>query len=292
MTTAIVTGGNAGIGYFVSEQLAQRGIRVITAGRSEQKADVAAAAIRARCPSADLGFVRLDLSSLASVTSAAASLSSLGPIDILVDNAGLTGGSRRRETTADGLELMVGTNAYGHFALMAQLWPSLSPDARVVGLGSLSTRLARADLADPEQKNGNYSLSRGYATSKHFVHAIAFELDRRLRGSGSGIRSVLAHPGFAMDSLGSQRHGITDTGSFGVRFGEHLMGFMAQGKDRGALPVVHAALHGEGGEFWGPSASVKGRPALARPVAQSAAPAFTAEVWHLAEQATGLRFPL
>jgi hypothetical protein len=66
--TFVVTGGNAGIGYFVSEQLAAAGARIVLACRSPQKADVAARSIRAHAPEADIAVVRLDLSSLASAS--------------------------------------------------------------------------------------------------------------------------------------------------------------------------------------------------------------------------------
>ncbi|HWM33784.1 MAG TPA: SDR family NAD(P)-dependent oxidoreductase, partial [Pseudolysinimonas sp.] len=45
--TIVVTGGNAGIGYFTAEQLARAGARVVLASRSEAKARTAIAAIRA-----------------------------------------------------------------------------------------------------------------------------------------------------------------------------------------------------------------------------------------------------
>jgi hypothetical protein len=55
---------------------------------------------------------------------------------------------------------------------------------------------------------------------------------------------------------------------------------------------VRAAIDpdAEGGQFYGPRRSVTGPPVLATPVAQSADPAFGAEFWRLAEQATGVQF--
>lgn len=285
--TVVVTGAGRGVGYFVAEQLAAAGARVILTTRGET---TALDAIRSRVPGALVEQVTLELGSLASIRQAAGELAGLGPIDVLVNNAGKTGGSRHRETTDDGLEIMVGTNAYGPFALTALLLPAVT--GRVVNLGSMSTRLARADLADFEQADGTYSLSKAYAYSKHGVHAFALELDRRLRASGSGIRSILAHPGFALDGSASARPGITDRNSAGQRFVERLLRPVAHGKDRGAWPVVRAAIDPDaaGGEFYGPSRSVTGPPVVGKPVPQSADPAFGAEFWRLAEQATGVKF--
>ena len=137
-------------------------------------------------------------------------------IDLLINNGGLTDPPRRRETTDDGLERTVATNAYGPFALTALLFPRLTASARVVWLGSLSTRLAKADPADLEQRNRKYDRSLAYATSKHLDHAFAFELQRRVDAAGSSIRSLLAHPGFALNAPSSPRAGITDLASRGT----------------------------------------------------------------------------
>ena len=290
--TAVVTGAGRGVGYFVAEGLAAAGARVIITTRTAADAVTAAESIRANVPGAIVESVILDLASLESVRTAAAELRALGPIDILINNGGKTSGSRTRETTADGLEIMVGTNAYGPFALTALLMPALSPTARIVSLGSLSTQLKKADLSDLEQSGGKYSMSTAYAYSKHGMHALAFELDRRLRASGSGISSVLAHPGFALDANSVPRPGINDRSSAAQRFGEKLMRPFAHGKDRGAWPVLRAATDpdAQGGQFYGPHRSVTGRPVLATPVPQSADPAFGAEFWRLAEKATGVQF--
>ncbi len=290
--TVVVTGAGRGVGYFVAEQLAGAGARVIMTTRTKADADAAAAALRAEVPSARLEFVTLDLASLASIRTAAQELSSLGPIDVLINNAGKTSGAKHRETTADGLEVMVGTNAYGPFALTALLFPTLAPHARVISLGSLATRLTKADLADLEQKSGGYSVSKAYAFSKHAVHAFAFELDRRLRDAGSGIESLLAHPGFALDGSAPRRPGVTDRSSVGQLFVERLLRPIAHGKNRGAWPVVRAATDptAEGGEFFGPSKSTTGPPAVVKPIAQSLDAAFGTEFWRLAEVATGVTF--
>jgi len=289
--TIVVTGGNGGIGYFLSEQLAGAGATVIMASRSKDKADVAAASIRERVPGADIGFVRLDLSSLGSVREAAEQIRKLDRVDVLINNAGATSGSKRRVTTEDGLEFVVGTNAFGPFALTALTFPALRDGARVVGLGSMATRLVKADIGNLQSERGKYNFFRAYGYSKHAMHAFAFELQRRLTAAGRGVESLLAHPGFALDGLAARRPGVNDI-SGGKRFGEVLSGVMAHGKDRGAWPVVRAAIdpNARGGEFYGPKRSVSGAPTLVQPVASSADPAFGAEFWSQAEAATGIPF--
>ena len=288
--TFVVTGGNAGIGYFTAEQLASTGARVILASRSAEKAERAIASIGERVAGADLDFVTLDLSSLSSVASAATALRAHGPIDGLINNAGLVSPPARRATTSDGHEIVVGSNFFGHFALTAQLWPALTPTGRVVGLGSMATRLVRLDPSDL-LSDRSYRPFRAYAFSKHAVHGFAFELDRRIRAAGLARLSLLAHPGFSVDGLSERRPGINDI-SRGERLRDGLLALAAQGKHQGAWPTVRAALDpdAESGQFYGPSRNMSGPPVAIAPVASSATPEFGAHLWALAEERTSVTF--
>ena len=288
--TFVVTGGNAGIGYFTAEQLASAGARVVLASRSAEKARRAVASISAQVPGAALEIVPLDLSSLSSVADAAARLRALGPLDGLINNAGLVSPPARRATTEDGHELIVGTNFFGHFALTAQLWPAMSPTARVVGLGSMATRLVRLDPSDL-LSDRRYRPFRAYAFSKHAVHGFAFELDRRIRAAGEHRLSLLAHPGFSVDGLAQRRPGVNDI-SRGERIRDAVLALAAQGKHQGAWPTVRAALDPDtvSGQFYGPSRNMSGPPVVMAPVVSSATPEFGAHLWALAEERTGVIF--
>ena len=292
--TAVITGAGRGLGYFTAERLAEAGWRVILTTRSAADGDRAMASIRERVPGARSHRVELDLGSLASVERAADEIAAYAPIHALVNNGGDTSQPRRRQTTVDGFERTVGVNAWGPFSLTARLFPSLAPNARIVWLGSLSTRLVAPDLDDLEAQRRRYSAFHQYGTSKHLQHAFALELDRRLRSSGSGMRSVLVHPGYALDAGAASRPGITDRGSTGQRIVETLMRPVTQGKDRGADPTVHAVLGEEvaGGDFWGPAGTLKGRPTRLKPNPRSASPEFGAAAWAAAEAATGVEFPV
>ncbi len=292
--TFVVTGGTGGIGYFTSEQLAAAGGRVIIAARSAGKAETAMGSIRDRVPGADVGFVSLDLASLASIARAAAAIAAHGPIDGLVNNAGLVVAPGRRRVTADGLELLVGGNALGHFALTAQLFPAFATGGRVVGLGSMSTRMVRLDPSDLLSER-RYRPFRAYAFSKHAVHGFAFELDRRLRAAGDSRRSMLAHPGFAVTALAGRRPGVTEQAPWRRLAEIVLFSIVGQGKDEGAWSSVRAVTDpdAEGGTFFGPSRMrLTGPPAPLAPVASSASPEFGALLWDLAERRTGVRFEI
>jgi NAD(P)-dependent dehydrogenase (short-subunit alcohol dehydrogenase family) len=291
--TVVVTGGNAGIGYFISEQLAQAGAQVVIAARSAAKAELAIASIRSRVGEAELAHVPLDLTSLASVRAAAEELAAFRPLHGLVNNAGRVVASRHRMLTDDGFEATVGGNFLGHFALTTLLFPALAEGARVVGMGSDSTRMVRLDPADLWSE-GHYRAFRAYGLSKHAVQGFHLELARRLTAAGDSRMSLLAHPGWATNAYAARRPGITDRDPALARFFEALTGWVGQGKDRGAWPAVRAVAdpYAVNGMYFGPRLQLAGRPVPTRPVASSADPAFGAALWADAEQKTGIRFPV
>ena len=113
--TAVVTGANTGLGFETARVLAGRGARVVLACRDLARAKEAAARILggpsqpAGASPPDVQAVRLDLASLASVREAAEEIdAAYGPVDLLVNNAGVMWTPLRR--TADGFELQLGVN--------------------------------------------------------------------------------------------------------------------------------------------------------------------------------------
>ena len=290
--TFVITGGNAGLGYFTAEQLASTGAHVVLAARNSERADAAVRSLRALVPGASVDTIPLDLTSLASVRAAGARLADYGRIDGLVLNAGITSGSRRRELTGDGFETTFQSNYLGHFALTALAWPALARTAgsRVVGLGSIATSLVRL-APDDLQTAGRYDFFRAYGLSKHAIHGFILELDRRARLAGAPVSAVLAHPGFALDGLSTFRPGVMEP-TVVEKLRDRALFAGAQGKNRGAAPIVRALLDPEvvGGEFVGPEFLVKGRPVLQQPVASSASPEFGGLLWAMSEDWSGVEF--
>ena len=287
--TILVTGANAGIGYWCAEILAAHGARVLLGCRSTERAEVAASSIRAHAPGADLGILSVDLGSLTSIRAAAASLDER--VDAVICNAGVKAADRDART-ADGLDLMVGTNFIGHFALLAQLGHVLADDARVVAVGSLAHRFAEIDPATLSEPWTGASL-RQYGRSKAALMAFAFELNRRWRGTA---RSALcAHPGYAVDPLTPHRDGLADV-SGATRAFTSLSRALVQGKDAGAAPIVHAAVAADatGGDYWGPGGLLEFRGAPKRVTASEQVRSVDvgAELWSVAEHLAGVRFSI
>lgn len=286
----VVTGGSGGLGYWASEQLARAGATVVIATRDLGRADAAVRSIRSRVPDAPVDVVRLDLADLSSVADAAEEIAALPRIDAVIANAGVlsTGG---RSTTADGFEMMLGTNALGHAALIAHLMPTIAtrPGIRLVHLGSISHEFTRLDLDDLQSTD--FREFRTYSRSKLAVMTYAFELDRRMRLAGLDAHSLVAHPGYAVDELAPRRD-IEPTPKTGTALSRLGLRLIAQGKDAGARPIVAAATHPEahGGQYWGPDGwrQLRGAPAVvaAKPYARD--PEVAARLWTEIERLTGV----
>lgn len=287
----LVTGANAGIGFWTSLQLAQRGAEVIMACRNPEKTENAVAAIRSRVPHAVLNTLSLDVSSLESVAIAVDKLQGLERLDALVANAGIVHPPSKRRESVDGLELVAATNYFGHFGLVAGLLPVLERTigSRVVTLGSLATLLVKPRINDLQLRE-NYASWQAYAQSKIMTQSFAFELDRRLQLSGSGVRSLCAHPGYSISGRTPFVAGINEP-SRSKRMIDGSQAPFAQGKNQGAWSVVRAALdihalEENGPIFFGPRALVKGSAVRQKPARITTDLSAARGIWNEAEQAT------
>ncbi|MEU4667779.1 SDR family NAD(P)-dependent oxidoreductase [Amycolatopsis sp. NPDC023774] len=285
-TIALVTGGKAGIGYFVSERLAAAGAAVVLGSRDPAKAACAIGAIHTRVPGARVTSVRLDLADLASLKASVDALD-VPRLDVAVLNAGvLLEGPARRKTPA-GHELTFGTNHLGHFALTDLLWPRLRA-GRVVTTGSSPARSAHLDL-DDLQGTRAFAPKQAYERAKLAQMLFGFELARRFEEAGSGALSVVVHPGGALDALTPSRPPVHSR-TTGQLLRAVPAGVLLQGKHadpavraRGARPVrrqwtaVGLAVFG-----------VRGKPRLETPKGPLADSATGRRLWDLSAELTGV----
>ncbi|CDJ99761.1 Short-chain dehydrogenase/reductase SDR [Microbacterium sp. C448] len=290
----LVTGSNAGLGYFASEQLARAGAHVIMSGRNPNRLAAARAAIGRRVPDASVETLLLDTSNLGSVRAAAASVGGRARLDGVLLNAGIVHPPRTREVTGDGNELVLATNVLGHFALAGALLPVLARaelPARMVWLGSISTAMWSYDPVDPQLEQ-DYSPWRAYVQSKVIAQALGFEADRRLRAHGLAVRSLVAHPGYSVSGRTPGIRGVNEP-TRGARFVDNLQAAVTQSKERGAWAPVRALIDpdAEGGTFWGPKGGLRGMPRTARPAALTADPARGERLWAFCEEATAVQWP-
>ncbi|WP_448006471.1 SDR family NAD(P)-dependent oxidoreductase [Agromyces bauzanensis] len=286
----LVTGANSGLGFFTAARLAGAGAHVMLSGRSPERLDAAVAAIRDARPAASVETLVIDQSSLESVAAGAERLLAGPRLDGVVANAGMVHTPKERLESVDGNELVLATNVLGHFALLGRLLPHLAPDARIVVLGSLSSRLSTFRVDDLQLERG-YDSWRAYAQSKIATQVFGFELDRRLRAAALPVASVVAHPGYSISGRTPFVPGVNEP-SRGSRFADALQAAMAQGKHRGAEVALHAltAAGVEGGQYWGPRYLTRGEPALQAPTRVSTDPQIASRFWTFAEGVTGRAF--
>ncbi len=278
--TIVVTGANSGIGAVAARELARAGAHVVLAVRDTDKGRVAAAGMPGSTE------VRaLDLADLASVRAFAEGLD--GPLDVLINNAGVMALPERR--TKDGFEMQLGTNHLGHFALTGLLLGDVRD--RVVTLSSQMHRVGRINFDDLQSERG-YHRWPAYGQSKLANLLFAYELDRRLRAAGSDVRSVAAHPGYASTNL--QTAGPEMSGSrLGVLVNRLNNAVVAQSADKGALPTLFAATQDiPSGAYVGPDGPFesRGHPRLVGSNGRSRDPETARRLWAESERLTGVRF--
>ncbi len=264
------------------------------AARSETKLRGAMDDVKRVLPRAELVPLVVDLADLSSVRRAADEARRLGPLDILINNAGVMATPHRR--TADGFELQYGTNHLGHFALTGLLFPQLADAeaARVVTVASQAHRMARSvPLGDPRHDTGHYQKWAAYAQSKLANLLFAFELDRRARSAGTTVSSMAAHPGYAATNL---FHGLNLGGT--RPDGAIVVGatrLLAQPSAMGAQPALMAAtMPGlPGGSYLGPRgfAEMRGRPTLVTASKTARDRELARRLWVVSEEATRIEFP-
>jgi NAD(P)-dependent dehydrogenase (short-subunit alcohol dehydrogenase family) len=282
--TALITGANSGIGLETARVLARHGARVLLAGRDRAKLESAAEAIRRETPAAALGTIVMDLGDLSSVRTAAEEAAAGGPLDVLINNAGVMNVPERR-TTADGFELTVGTNHLGHFALTELLMPALrrAPAARIVTVSAMAARWRSGDLTDLMSER-NYRPMAAYAKSKRANIVFTLELARRL--AGTPMTAVAVHPGAAMTNLQQHTSGLS-------RLVIPLLERVAMGSPEGAAwPSLYAATEPglENGAFLGPAGRRQdsGTPRPARLPRGAGDPAEGAALWNESSAMTGV----
>lgn len=288
--TAVVTGGNSGIGWHTCHELAAHGARVILASRDIERGKQAADRIRAKSPTAQVEVAQLDLASMASVRSFAESCD--GTLDLLINNAGVMA-PPKLVRTEDGYELQFGTNHLGHFVLTGLLLPQLlkSPAGRVVTVASIAHFGGTEAVVEGNVGEG-YHPQHTYSNSKLANLLFAFELHRRLTAQGSSVTSVAAHPGVSATGLVADPAGMGANPLLRVA-GPVFLKVFTQSAAAGARPTLYAATEAAPGSYTGPGrfGETRGPIGAAKllPLAQDEA--LARQLWNVSEDMTGLHYP-
>ena len=289
---AVVTGANTGLGYETTRAFARKGITTVMACRTEARALEAKARIETEIDDADLVFMALDLTDLASVRAFAESFRAAHTsLDILVLNAGIM--MPPYSKTVDGFESQMGANYFGHFLLTSLLIDQMPDSAasRVVALSSNAHRMGQKRIRfDDLNWETSYSAIGAYAQSKLACLMFANTLHRRLGEAGSSIVALSAHPGISDTEL--SRNGPKLLTAI-MRF--TLAPLLTHSPERAALSQIRAALDEDasGGQYYGPTGfrEFTGSPGLVGQLPYALDPAHQDRLWALSLAATGATFP-
>jgi NAD(P)-dependent dehydrogenase (short-subunit alcohol dehydrogenase family) len=227
-TIALVTGANKGIGYEIAAGLGALGWSVGVGARDAQRRDTAVEKLRAA--GVDAFGVPLDVTDDASAAAAAALLEErAGRLDVLVNNAAITGGAPQEPTVVDPalVRTVIETNVLGVIRVTNAVLPLLrrSASPRIVNMSSSVGSLTRQSA--PGGETG--PISAAYAPSKTFLNAITVQYAKELAGTGILVNSGC--PGFVATDLNGFR---------GVRTPE-----------QGAATAIHLATLPDGGPTGG-----------------------------------------
>ena len=197
---ALVTGGGRGIGRAIAEALSREGLAVAVAARNREQVEETARVLRGRGPSAMA--IALDVGDAEAVAVAVAAVAStLGPVDVLVNNAGIAESAPLARTELDLWERHLRVNATGPYLLSRAVVPGMLERGwgRVINVASVAGLEGAAYVT-------------AYTASKHalvgFTRALAAEV------AGKGVTANALCPGFAATELvwASARNIVAKTG--------------------------------------------------------------------------------
>ena len=195
--TALVTGANKGIGYEIAAGLARRGFRVGVGARDAGRREAAVEKLRAE--GHDVFGVALDVTDDASVAAAASQLETEGGLDVLVNNAAITGGMPQEPSQVSAAQVLavVDTNVVGVIRVTNAMLPLLrrAGSPRVVNVsstvGSLTLQTAQAAAVGP--------ISAAYSPTKTYLNAITIQYAKEL--ADTGILVNAGCPGYVATDL-------------------------------------------------------------------------------------------
>ena len=203
---ALITGASSGLGTQFARTLAEAGAAVVLGGRRMERLKDLRSEIEAA--GGDAHVVSLDVTSVDSIKSAVAHAETeVGPIDILINNSGVSTTERLVDVTEDGFDHVFGTNTRGAFFMAQEVAKRMLARAKGAAPGVFAggriINIASAAGLRTLPQIGVYCMSK--AAVIHMTKAMAAEWGR------FGITTNAVCPGY-IDTEINHHHWETEGG--------------------------------------------------------------------------------
>lgn len=184
--TAIVTGGNSGLGFATAKKLCDNGIQTFIIGRSKDKTEEACAEIGSNAIP-----VVFDLNDLDGIPAMIADIAKKGTIDILVNNAGINSKKEFIEVTDADFESVIHTNLKSVFVISREVVKIMQHNGgeTIINISSMASQYGIPKVIA-------YTASKGAIEA--MTRAMAVELAQY------GVRVNCVAPGFIKTKMSAK----------------------------------------------------------------------------------------
>jgi len=281
--TAIVTGGNKGLGFETVLKLAKSGAKVILACRNVEQGLAAKMKILALEPNVLIEVTLLDLVDPLSISKFCEIFKQgHNTLDILILNAGVVN-LASHQLTKNGQEMHMAINHLGHFALTGQLFDVLvnTDNARVVTVSSIAYKAGVINFEDFSWKHRKYDRLKAYGDSKLANLLFMLQLQKQFDKAGASALSLSAHPGLTATER-QQSIGI----------GGALAHWIASPVSKGCRSQLLAATGAgvKANQFYGPKYGLLGAPKPLKLKSNFLNDDIAKKLWKYSAETTGVSF--
>jgi NAD(P)-dependent dehydrogenase (short-subunit alcohol dehydrogenase family) len=206
MTTTLITGANKGLGYETARRLIEAGHTVWVGARDAERGQRAADALGAR-------FVQLDVTSDSSVAAAVSTIAGDGGLDVLINNAGISGPMAPiPELTANDATAVYATNVVGIVRMIQAFMPVLER-SEAPTIVNVTSGLGSFDAVHDSSRVESQVVAPLYTSSKSAVTMLTVQFAKAY----PSIRINAADPGYtATDFNGNSGHQTVQEGTDAV----------------------------------------------------------------------------